>query len=165
MCKGADTSILSRLSRYHYHESPDQNLIYMKENIHLRMKRAVLKGYRGLFMGIRILSVKELKSFTKRYDNICKLNPAKKKPKYAKFLQDLERNLILIGASAVEDKLQDGLKDTIKSFREAKMKIWVLTGDKMETAENIAISSGLFKKVCAGQYLQMELSYFHGIGF
>ena len=65
----------------------------------------------------------------------------------------------------MEDKLQDGLKDTIKSFREAKMKIWVLTGDKMETAENIAISSGLFKKVCAGQYLQMELSYFHGIGF
>lgn len=147
MCKGADTSIISRLSKYHYQDEPDQNLIHMKETIHIRMKRAVLKGYRGLFMAIRILSKKELNSFMKNYDNICKLNPAKKKKRYAKFLKDLEKDLVLIGASAVEDKLQDGLKDTIKSFREAKIKIWVLTGDKMETAENIAISSGLYKKV------------------
>lgn len=52
--------------------------------------------------------------------------------------------MTLIGASAIEDKLQDNLRETIEQLRMAKMKIWVLTGDKMETARNIAISSRLF---------------------
>jgi P-type E1-E2 ATPase len=119
----------------------------MKEIILRRMKRYTLKGYRGLLMAIRFLSKKELKNFKKRYSRICEMDLKEKKEEYQKFLVDLESELVLIGGSAVEDKLQKNLKDTIHSFRNAQMKIWVLTGDKMETAENIAISSGLFKKV------------------
>lgn len=50
----------------------------------------------------------------------------------------IEKNLILIGCSAIEDKLQEGVPSCIETLSKAGIKIWVLTGDKMETAINIA---------------------------
>ncbi|KAE8690796.1 Phospholipid-transporting ATPase 3 [Hibiscus syriacus] len=50
----------------------------------------------------------------------------------------IEKDLILIGATAIEDKLQEGVPDCIETLSRAGIKIWVLTGDKMETAINIA---------------------------
>ena len=55
----------------------------------------------------------------------------------------LERDLFLIGATAVEDKLQQGVPNTIRDLLRAGIKIWMLTGDKLETAENIAKSCKL----------------------
>ncbi|KAH8777536.1 hypothetical protein F5883DRAFT_543640 [Diaporthe sp. PMI_573] len=55
----------------------------------------------------------------------------------------LEQNLELVGASAVEDKLQDGVPETIEKLRQAGIKVWMLTGDKRETAINIAHSTRL----------------------
>lgn len=54
----------------------------------------------------------------------------------------IERDLELLGATAVEDALQDNVKDTLESLRRAGIIIWVLTGDKIETALNIAKSCG-----------------------
>ncbi|KAK3690751.1 drs2 neo1 protein [Vermiconidia calcicola] len=53
----------------------------------------------------------------------------------------VERGLTLLGASAIEDKLQKGVPETIDKLRRANMKIWMLTGDKRETAINIAHSA------------------------
>ena len=47
---------------------------------------------------------------------------------------ELEQNLCLLGATAIEDRLQDGVPETIKDLKTAGIKIWVATGDKMETA-------------------------------
>lgn len=55
----------------------------------------------------------------------------------------LEQNLDLVGASAVEDKLQAGVPETIEKMRQAGIKVWMLTGDKRETAINIAHSTRL----------------------
>ena len=49
----------------------------------------------------------------------------------------------MIGATVVEDKLQDGVPDTIQSLHEASIKVWMLTGDKLETAESIGYSTRL----------------------
>ncbi|KAM4675003.1 phospholipid-transporting ATPase VB [Discoglossus pictus] len=57
--------------------------------------------------------------------------------------QHLETNLNLLGATGIEDRLQDGVPDTIAALREAGINIWVLTGDKQETAVNIAYSCQL----------------------
>uniref|UniRef100_A0A8D2IZC1 Phospholipid-transporting ATPase n=1 Tax=Varanus komodoensis TaxID=61221 RepID=A0A8D2IZC1_VARKO len=57
--------------------------------------------------------------------------------------QHLETELTLLGATGIEDRLQDGVPDTIAAFREAGIQIWVLTGDKQETAINIAHSCKL----------------------
>lgn len=51
--------------------------------------------------------------------------------------------MVLIGSTAIEDRLQDEVPDTIKFAREAGIKVWVLTGDKIETAINIGLSAGL----------------------
>jgi P-type E1-E2 ATPase len=60
-----------------------------------------------------------------------------------KVVKDLEIDLELIGATAIEDKLQDQVADTIKSIKSAGIKLWVLTGDKIETAINIGYSCDL----------------------
>ncbi len=56
----------------------------------------------------------------------------------------IEKDLELIGATAIEDKLQDQVGETIDQLKEAGLKVWVLTGDKVETAINIAYSCKLF---------------------
>ena len=61
---------------------------------------------------------------------------------YAKF----EENLEILGITAVEDKLIEQVPETIREIREAGIKIWILTGDKIETTKSIALSCGLFKK-------------------
>ena len=53
----------------------------------------------------------------------------------------IEVNLELIGSTAIEDKLQDGVPETIRLLRQTGIIIWVLTGDKVETAINIGFSA------------------------
>lgn len=50
----------------------------------------------------------------------------------------------MLGATALEDKLQDGVPETLEELKEAGIKVWMLTGDKLETAENIGYSAKLF---------------------
>lgn len=47
---------------------------------------------------------------------------------------ELERDLRLLGATAIEDRLQDGVPETIADLKRAGIKVWVATGDKLETA-------------------------------
>lgn len=61
----------------------------------------------------------------------------------------IEQNLDLLGATAIEDKLQDKVPETIKALRESGIKVWVLTGDKMETAVNIGFSCNLLSSEMA----------------
>uniref|UniRef100_A0A8C9Z9F6 Phospholipid-transporting ATPase n=1 Tax=Sander lucioperca TaxID=283035 RepID=A0A8C9Z9F6_SANLU len=61
----------------------------------------------------------------------------------------LETNLQLLGATGIEDRLQDGVPETIASLRMAGLQIWVLTGDKQETAVNIAYACKLLHYIQA----------------
>ena len=68
-------------------------------------------------------------------------------------VQFLEHDLELLGLTGVEDKLQDDVKSTLELLRNAGIRIWMLTGDKVETARCIAISTKLVaymrcRKVC-----------------
>ncbi|XP_039104084.1 phospholipid-transporting ATPase IK isoform X2 [Hyaena hyaena] len=57
--------------------------------------------------------------------------------------EEMEQNLQLLGATAIEDRLQDGVCDTIKCLKQGNVKVWVLTGDKQETAVNIGFACQL----------------------
>ena len=59
---------------------------------------------------------------------------------------EIETDMTLVGSTAIEDRLQDNVQDTIVSFKEAGIKIWVLTGDKVETAIQIGFSTGLLNE-------------------
>lgn len=63
--------------------------------------------------------------------------------KVAEFASKIEQDFTLVGVTAVEDELQDDVRDTLHSLRNAHVKVWMLTGDKLETAINIGHSSGL----------------------
>jgi len=63
--------------------------------------------------------------------------------KMTALMAELEIDLELLGATAIEDKLQDGVPESIATFLEAGIKVWMLTGDKMETAVNIGFSCRL----------------------
>jgi P-type E1-E2 ATPase len=63
----------------------------------------------------------------------------------AQLYDRFERDLVLLGGTAVEDRLQDDVPETIHDLQTAGIKIWMLTGDKLETAENIGYSCSLLK--------------------
>ena len=58
----------------------------------------------------------------------------------------IEKDMFLLGATAIEDKLQDGVPDTIHTLQMAGIKVWVLTGDRQETAINIGLSCRLISE-------------------
>ena len=60
--------------------------------------------------------------------------------------EEIEKDPVLIGATAIEDKLQDDVGGTIAFLKKAGIKVWVLTGDKIETAINIGFSCNLLNK-------------------
>jgi magnesium-transporting ATPase (P-type) len=59
---------------------------------------------------------------------------------------EIETGLKLVGSSAIEDRLQDAVAQTLQSLKSVGIKVWVLTGDKVETAINIGYSAGLLEK-------------------
>lgn len=64
----------------------------------------------------------------------------KRDEKLQEVFEKIESNLELIGATAVEDRLQEDVASTLEALRHAGIKVWVLTGDKRETAINISNS-------------------------
>lgn len=60
--------------------------------------------------------------------------------------EEIEINLEIVGATAIEDKLQDEVGETISVLKQAGINIWVLTGDKVETAINIGYSCQLISE-------------------
>ena len=131
LVKGADSSVLDRLSI-------DPSSSFMAE-----MNKYVYKGLRTMFFAVRLLSKNELNTFL--FD-LKELESKEKKEEIRKLKMSIEKDLTLIGGSAIEDKLQPGLRMALGRFRDADIKTWVITGDKGETAQNIALSSGLFRK-------------------
>lgn len=63
--------------------------------------------------------------------------------KMSKFAEKVESNLVLLGMSAVEDSLQKNVKNTVHRLLGADIKVWMITGDKLETAHNIGLMAGI----------------------
>ncbi|KAH6556188.1 hypothetical protein KP509_1Z197900 [Ceratopteris richardii] len=76
--------------------------------------------------------------------------------KFIELASKVECNLTLVGATAIEDKLQVGVPDAIYRLAQAGIKIWVLTGDKMETAINIGYACSLLRPHMAKHIIRLE---------
>nr|XP_019918067.2 probable phospholipid-transporting ATPase IA isoform X5 [Crassostrea gigas] len=132
LCKGADTVIYERL---------DDKQMYKDITIQHLEEFATL--------GLRTLCIASADVTEEFYDEwkhtyykaSTSLQNRDKKLEEAAEL--IERNLRLLGATAIEDKLQEGVPETISNLSKADIKIWILTGDKQETAINIGYSCHL----------------------
>jgi phospholipid-translocating P-type ATPase (flippase) len=99
-------------------------------------------GLRTLVFGKRRMRESEAKQFLKAWAEAEK-STAQKEQMLTAAAAIIEKNLVIVGATAIEDKLQEGVPQTIKDLANAGIRLWVLTGDKLETAINIGYSSGL----------------------
>ncbi|CAN4111326.1 unnamed protein product [Withania somnifera] len=132
--KGADTSMFGVIDK-----SLSLNVVRATE-LHLHSYSSI--GLRTLVMGMREMSASEFEEWQSSYEaaNTAVIGRAALLRKVA---GSVEKNLTILGASGIEDKLQEGVPEAIESLRVAGIKVWVLTGDKQETAISIGYSSKL----------------------
>ncbi|KAL8818281.1 MAG: hypothetical protein Q9191_007977, partial [Dirinaria sp. TL-2023a] len=104
------------------------------------------EGLRTLVVGRRKLSSDQYRDFSARYKQ-ASMSLNQRDANMARVVkQHLERNLELLGVTGVEDKLQKDVKPSLELLRNAGIKIWMLTGDKVETARCVAVSAKLVSR-------------------
>ncbi|KAF9784605.1 aminophospholipid-transporting P-type ATPase [Thelephora terrestris] len=108
------------------------------------------EGLRTLVMAKRKMSEQSYQIFKERHHAASVQLEGRNEAMAAVVAECLEKDLELLGLTGVEDKLQDEVKSTLELLRNAGIKIWMLTGDKIETATCIAIST---KLVARNQYI------------
>lgn len=138
--KGADSVMMPRI-KFDADSLTDMDLQKQTEdNLH----RFASDGLRVLIVGYKEISEEKFERFMEKYDSLRISKAKNREDEIDKLFDDMERNLNLVGCTAIEDKLQDGVPQTIGLLRDAGINIWMLTGDKMETAIEIAKSCNLF---------------------
>ncbi|KAG9562049.1 aminophospholipid-translocating P4-type ATPase, partial [Aureobasidium melanogenum] len=133
-CKGADSIIYSRLKK------GEQQGLRKTTADHLEM--FAREGLRTLCIAQRELDEEEYQLWNKQHD-IAAAAIQNREEKLEEVSDAIERDLTLLGGTAIEDRLQDGVPDAIQLLAQAGIKLWVLTGDKVETAINIGFSCNL----------------------
>ncbi|CAG8972469.1 hypothetical protein HYALB_00001158 [Hymenoscyphus albidus] len=102
------------------------------------------EGLRTLVYGYRFLEEEEYLAWEKQHREAT-TSLTNRQELIESAAEELEKNLDLAGATGIEDKLQEGVPETVEKLQQADIKIWMLTGDKRETAINIAHSAQLCK--------------------
>uniref|UniRef100_A0A3Q3MLQ5 Phospholipid-transporting ATPase n=1 Tax=Mastacembelus armatus TaxID=205130 RepID=A0A3Q3MLQ5_9TELE len=134
-CKGADTVIYDRLA-----DSSKYKEITLKH-----LEQFATEGLRTLCFAVADISESSYQQWQEIHHRAC-TSLQNRALKLEESYELIEKNLQLLGATAIEDKLQDKVPETIETLMKADIKIWILTGDKQETAINIGHSCKLLTK-------------------
>ncbi|KRX04582.1 P-type ATPase, cytoplasmic domain N [Pseudocohnilembus persalinus] len=135
--KGADSKI---------HELIDKNWPHYQSHIDKSVEvlgKFSEKGLRTLCLSRRCLEIEEYEKWEKKYNEAKKSLDQDRKILIEELEEEIESKSILLGATAIEDKLQDDIDVTIDYFTQAGIKTWMITGDKTETAVKIGINCQL----------------------
>ena len=103
------------------------------------------KGFRTLFVAMKTIPKRIYDEWSEKLRR-SELDLENKSKLITQCYNEIENDMTLLGATIVEDKLQDKVPETIRDLRNAGIKIWMLTGDKIDTAENISLSCNLISK-------------------
>ncbi|XP_057636819.1 probable phospholipid-transporting ATPase IM isoform X3 [Chionomys nivalis] len=125
--KGADTILFEKL-----HPS-NKDLLSLTSD---HLSEFAGEGLRTLAIAYRELDDKYFKVWQEMLED-ANAATMERDERISGLYEEIERDLMLLGATAVEDKLQEGVIETVTSLSLANIKIWILTGDKEETAVNI----------------------------
>jgi len=137
LTKGADMVMLPLCST-----STPQNI--MKKSLE-HMDAFANQGYRVMLAGMRQISNEEYAVFAERYHH-ASTTIANRDEALEDLYATMEKDLLCVGVTCVEDKLQEEVPDTVQYLLRAEMHVWILTGDKLETAINIAHSSSIIDR-------------------
>lgn len=133
ICKGADSIIEKRLR-------PGQTMLEKTKGF---LDDFAQTGLRTLLIASKKISHAEYQEFSNEYMKAA--TSINKEREVNRVSDKLEVDFELIGSTAIEDKLQEDVGQTIFDIREAGIQVWVLTGDKVETAMNIGHSCRLLE--------------------
>uniref|UniRef100_A0A8I3W721 Phospholipid-transporting ATPase n=1 Tax=Callithrix jacchus TaxID=9483 RepID=A0A8I3W721_CALJA len=131
-CKGADSAVFPRVQNHEI------------ELTKVHVERNAMDGYRTLCVAFKEIAPDDYERINRQLIE-AKMALQDREEKMEKVFDDIETNMNLIGATAVEDKLQDQAAETIEALHAAGLKVWVLTGDKMETAKSTCYACRLFQ--------------------
>ncbi|KAJ0989094.1 hypothetical protein J5N97_007450 [Dioscorea zingiberensis] len=137
LSKGADSVMFERLA---------ENGREFEEKTREHVNEYADAGLRTLILAYRQLDEAEYETFNRKFIEAKNSVSADRDEKVDEAAEMIERELILLGATAVEDKLQKGVPECIDKLAQAGIKLWVLTGDKMETAINIGFACNLLRQ-------------------
>ncbi|KAH6802141.1 ATPase E1-E2 type family protein / haloacid dehalogenase-like hydrolase family protein [Perilla frutescens var. frutescens] len=137
LCKGADSVMFERLA--------ENGREYEKETKE-HVNEYADAGLRTLVLAYRELTEEEYQVFNENFTEAKNAVSANRQELIDEVIEQIEKDMILLGATAVEDKLQQGVPECIDKLAQAGIKIWVLTGDKMETAINIGYACSLLRQ-------------------
>ncbi|OBZ77329.1 Phospholipid-transporting ATPase DNF1 [Grifola frondosa] len=135
-CKGADSIIYQRLAADHDSE--------LKANTSRDMEAFANGGLRTLCIAYRYLTDQEYTNWLRTYDAATSAIQNRDE-EIEKANDQIEHSLTILGATALEDKLQEGVPEAIETLHNAGIKLWILTGDKVQTAIEIGFSCNLLK--------------------
>ncbi|XP_067260658.1 phospholipid-transporting ATPase ID isoform X2 [Chanodichthys erythropterus] len=134
-CKGADTVLFERLH-------PCSHEVMNITSDHLNEYAS--DGLRTLAVAYRDLSEEQWEEWSEHFRGADKATDCRD-DRLAAAYEVIEQDMMLLGATAIEDKLQEGVPETIAILSLANIKVWVLTGDKQETAVNIGYSCKMLR--------------------
>lgn len=117
-----------------------------EETLKAHLHKFAIEGLRTLVMGKKKITKNEFESIISEFNQIQSSDSKNKDELFAVLFEKHESKLNFMGASAIEDKLQDKVPETIAKLMEANIRVWVLTGDKQETAIEIAKSCQLIQE-------------------
>ncbi|KAG8905464.1 hypothetical protein FRB99_008905 [Tulasnella sp. 403] len=135
-CKGADSVIYARLAA---NQDPEVKAGTAKD-----MENFANGGLRTLCIAYRYLSEEEYFDWSRTYDAAA-ASVKDREEEIEKASAMIEKDLHVLGATALEDKLQEGVPEAIETLHQAGIKLWILTGDKLQTAIEIGFSCNLLK--------------------
>ena len=133
-CKGADAKVMAMLDEGTPAEA--------REAAETNLAAFARRGLRTLALGTKTIPPSIWADWDERHAAAGALLDGRDEA-VAALAGELEGGLTLVGVTAIEDKLQDGVPDAIATLLAAGIKVWVITGDKKETAANIAVSCRL----------------------
>ncbi|XP_014470184.1 PREDICTED: probable phospholipid-transporting ATPase VD [Dinoponera quadriceps] len=146
--KGADTTMLPSLS------ANDENAV-AAANIRQYLQSYARQGLRTLVMARRTLNEQEYDAWRQKH-NEAELATDNRERRVRDSYASLESHLTLLGTTGIEDKLQAAVSETMAALIGAGIVVWVLTGDKPETAVNVAYSARLFSPAMQLLHLQAK---------
>nr|CAG8488293.1 10298_t:CDS:2 [Entrophospora candida] len=123
---------------------PIQDETWLHSQTMYHIQDFATEGLRTLLYGHRFLEEEEYQLWNKLYQE-ASTSMKDRQQKMEDVAELIEKDLEITGATAIEDKLQSGVPETIDLLRKANIRIWMLTGDKRETAINIGYSCSLIK--------------------
>jgi phospholipid-transporting ATPase len=134
LTKGADNIMLGLMARDQGSHDVETTKTFLSE--------FASEGLRTLVLGYKILDEQDWVAWNERYTQAT-LALDNREEKVMAAAAEIETELLLAGSTAIEDQLQDGVPHCIQQLFKANIKVWMLTGDKLETAENIGQSCQL----------------------